>query len=92
VNKILVIVFLFGSLGVQGQQPIEILESTIKISAFSEEEFYFGFAEGLATLEFSGSQHLVQHNHLTRMFFGLWLTTLSIRLFRKDILSVLIHR
>jgi hypothetical protein len=45
-KKLLISLFTFFHLASWAQSPIEVLQSTIKIPAFGEEEFYLGFAEG----------------------------------------------
>src|SRR5260221_4450092 len=37
---------LFSVLQLYGQNPVDVVESTLKVSAFGEEIFYYGFAEG----------------------------------------------
>src|SRR5882724_326464 len=37
---------LFSVLQLYGQKPVDVVESTLKVSAFGEEVFYYGFAEG----------------------------------------------
>ena len=37
---------LFSVLQLFGQKPVDVVESTLKVGAFAEEIFYYGFAEG----------------------------------------------
>ena len=37
---------LISSMQLYGQKPVDVVESTLKVGAFGEEVFYYGFAEG----------------------------------------------
>lgn len=45
-KKTILFLCLLSALGVYGQTPVDVAESTLKVGILGEEIFYFGFAEG----------------------------------------------